>query len=64
MKKKKRKRKEMKPLTSEEKKHVASKKPVIYAKMNLMLIIKNIKRLERILITLEHIQELLMLLAI
>ena len=36
------------------KKHVASKKPVIYTKMNLMLIIKNIKRLERILITLEN----------
>ena len=52
------------PLTNEEKNYIVSKKYVIYVKKNLVLMIKNIKRLEIIVITLENTEELLMIFAI
>ena len=54
------KKKEMMPLTNEEKKYIASKKYAIYAIKNLVLMMKNIKRLDIIVITPENIEELLM----
>ena len=54
----------MVPLTNEEINYTISKKYVIYEKKNLVLMIKNIKRLEIIVITLENIEELLMIFAI
>ena len=56
------KKKEMVPLTNEE--NIASKKYVIYAKKNLVLMIKNIKRLKIIITTVEDREELLMISAI
>ena len=58
-------KKEIIPLTNEEKNYIINKKlymlyNVIYAKKNLVLMIKNIKRLDIIVITLEIIEELLM----
>ena len=44
------------------KNYVICKKYVIYGKKNLVLMIKNIKRLEIIALTLENIDELLMIL--
>ena len=44
--------------------YIASKKYVINAKKNLVLMIKNIKRLEIIITTLEDREELLMISAI
>ena len=44
--------------------YITSKKYVIYAKKNLVLMIKNIKRLEIIITTLEDREELLMISAI
>ena len=52
----------MVPLTNEE--NIASKKYVIYAKKNLVLMIKNIKRLKIIITTVEDREELLMISAI
>ena len=54
------------PLTSEERKLHLSKKNVIYAKMDLVLMmtIKNIIKLEIIVIILYNIEELLMIFAI
>ena len=56
----------MMPLTSEERKLHLSKKNVIYAKMDLVLImaITNIIKLEIIVIILENIEELFMIFAI
>ena len=54
------KKKEMMSLTNEEKKYIASKKYAIYTKKNLVLMMKNIKRLDIIVITPENIEELLM----
>ena len=44
--------------------YIASKKYVVYAKKNLVLMIKNIKRLGIIITTLEDREELLMISAI
>ena len=52
------------PLTNEEKKYIVSKKHVIFAKKNLVPMIKNMKRLEITAITLENIEELLMIFTI
>ena len=41
-------------LTNEEKNYIGSKRYVLYAKKNLVLIIKNMKRLEIIAVTLEN----------
>ena len=55
----------MMPLTNEEKKlHCKQKICYICKKKNLVLMIKNIKRLEIIVITTENIEELLMIFAI
>ena len=55
---------EMIPLTNEGKNYIRSKKYVIYAKKDLVLMIKNIKRLEIIFIIQENTEELLMIFAI
>ena len=57
------KRKEIIPLTIEEINHIASKKLVIYAKKNLVLIImiKNTTKSKIIVITLENIEALLIM---
>ena len=51
-------------LTNEERKLHCKQKFIIYAKNNFVPLIKNIKRLEIIVITLENIEELLITFAI
>ena len=51
-------------LTNEEKYYIRYKKYVINGRKELVLIIKNIKRLEIIVITQENIEELVMIFAI
>ena len=57
-------KKDMIPLTMKKKNYIVSKKYVIYAKKDLILMIKNIIKSEIINIALKNIKELLMIFTI